>query len=276
MQRPESQPEVWNQISDAYLRFVEPFLAQFSTYAIDRLLPQPDADLAALDVACGPGTLTLRLAEKVGAVTAIDFSEQMIARLKRRITERGTANVAAVVGDGQELPFVDDRFDLAASMFGLIFFPDRTRGFSELARVTKPGGAVCVGAWAPFERSELVSMVFRAVVPSFPILADAAPEPGLSDKALFLSELEDAGFVDIEIEEVTYSMTAPDADHFWIAVRSSFAGLVVFLENVDPDIIAEKEAEILSRLYDELGDRAVSLPSTAYLAFARVPNSQNR
>jgi ubiquinone/menaquinone biosynthesis C-methylase UbiE len=42
--------------------------------------------------------------------------------------------------DGHDLELEDDTFDITASQFGIMLFPDRPRALAELARVTKPGG----------------------------------------------------------------------------------------------------------------------------------------
>jgi len=45
--------------------------------------------------------------------------------------------VTAQVADGQALPFADGEFEAAFSMFGLMFFPDRAKGFAELRRTSR-------------------------------------------------------------------------------------------------------------------------------------------
>src|SRR5699024_11098930 len=93
-----------------------------------------------LDVACGPGTLTLLAAAAGATVTALDFSSPMIAQLRTRAAALDLASAVEVhEGGGQRLPFASAVFDAAFSMFGLMFFPDRHAGLRELARVLKPG-----------------------------------------------------------------------------------------------------------------------------------------
>src|SRR5690606_24130990 len=91
-----------------------------------------------VDVAAGPGSLALQAAGQVARVDALDFSTEMLNLLRQRT--RSIANIHAIEGDGQALPYDNEQFDAAFSLFGLMFFPDRARGFSELYRVLKPGG----------------------------------------------------------------------------------------------------------------------------------------
>lgn len=55
-------------------------------------------DWSVLDVGCGPGTLALPLSEKVASVTAMDFSQGMLALLEEWIQEKRITNVVPVLG----------------------------------------------------------------------------------------------------------------------------------------------------------------------------------
>jgi SAM-dependent methyltransferase len=70
-----------------------------------------------------------------------------------RITEQRLAFTAsspsAWVGDATALPFDDDAFDTAISVFGVIFAAPAQEAAKELLRVVRPGGAVVVTAWFP-------------------------------------------------------------------------------------------------------------------------------
>jgi SAM-dependent methyltransferase len=82
-----------------------------------------------LDVACGPGTLALRLAHHAAQVHGIDFSESMLAVFRNKIEQTGHRNIALHCGDAQTLPYADATFDAAFSLFGLMFFPGRLLAF---------------------------------------------------------------------------------------------------------------------------------------------------
>jgi SAM-dependent methyltransferase len=87
-----------------------------------------------LEVGPGPGELSARIQEELGAdVVAVDISPRMVELAR----ERG---VEALVGDVQELPFPDGTFDCAVAAWMLYHVPDVERGIAELARVLRPGG----------------------------------------------------------------------------------------------------------------------------------------
>ena len=90
-----------------------------------------------VDVACGPGTLSVLAAQAGHQLDALDFSRPMITKLTERMMALGVRAIKSHVGDGQALPFPDGTFDAGFSMFGLMFFPDRAKGFAELRRVLR-------------------------------------------------------------------------------------------------------------------------------------------
>jgi SAM-dependent methyltransferase len=128
--------------ADAYGRFMgrysEPLAVQFAE------LVQVRAGQRALDVGCGPGVLTAQLVERLGAdaVSAIDPSESFVAATKTRLPE-----VDVRCGVAEELPYLDDSFDVALAQLVVHFMSDPVAGLGEMGRVTRPGGVVAACVW---------------------------------------------------------------------------------------------------------------------------------
>ncbi len=99
-----------------------------------------------LEVACGTGRATIEIAKRLNkgqAFHAVDLTEAMIARAKRRLENYGLADrVDIQVGDARRLPFPDATFDVIYNgyMFDLLDSEEFPKVFSELKRVLKPGG----------------------------------------------------------------------------------------------------------------------------------------
>jgi SAM-dependent methyltransferase len=96
------------------------------------------APSSVLEVGCGPGELSERIARELGStVVAVDASERMVDLARSR-------GVDARVGDVQELPFADGAFDCAVAAWMLYHVPDVDGALRELARVVRPGGRLVV------------------------------------------------------------------------------------------------------------------------------------
>jgi demethylmenaquinone methyltransferase/2-methoxy-6-polyprenyl-1,4-benzoquinol methylase len=92
-----------------------------------------------LDAACGTGDLAIIAARYGANVTGLDFSEQMLARARRKAPD-----LDWVRGDLLDLPFPDGSFDAATVGFGIRNVADLQRGIDELRRVLKPGGRLAI------------------------------------------------------------------------------------------------------------------------------------
>lgn len=128
--------------AEAYDRF----MGRFSEPLADRFveLLEPARGQRALDVGCGPGALTSRLVERLGAgsVTAVDPSEPFTAAVAARLP-----GVDVHQGTAEALPLADGTYDVAAAQLVVHFMADPVSGLAEMRRVTRPGGTVAACVW---------------------------------------------------------------------------------------------------------------------------------
>jgi ubiquinone/menaquinone biosynthesis C-methylase UbiE len=101
-----------------------------------------------LETACGTGIVTRALRDALPAtthLTATDLNGEMmdVARAKVKAGEAVDFQVA----DGTALPFADASFDTMICQFGMMFYPDKDRGFREAYRVLMPGGRYLFSVW---------------------------------------------------------------------------------------------------------------------------------
>ncbi len=263
-QSPLSQPSAWNAVSDAYST---DFMPLFSLYAKDAIsLAELPADARVLDVAAGPGTLSLLVAEQARQVSAIDFAESMVRILKQRVVEAGYTHVDARTADGQELPYADDQFDAAFSMFGLMFFPNRDAGFRELRRVLKPSCRAVVSSWAPISEAPLLAALFDCLRELFSEVAFGgnAPPP-LSDEAGFRDEMAAAGFKNVEIHTVKHRLEIPSIQKFWESQEKASAPIVLLRSRLSDDEWQSVSARVVENMENQWGAGPHSLAWPALL-----------
>jgi SAM-dependent methyltransferase len=130
---------------DALSRLLlSPFLARI---AADVAAAAPDG-ARVLEVGCGPGHLSTRLARDHGLeVTGLDLDPAMIARARAntdRAGNRGGPRPSFLVGEVAALAFPDQSFDLVVSTLSMHHWADPAAGLTEIGRVLRPGGRALI------------------------------------------------------------------------------------------------------------------------------------
>jgi len=111
------------------------------------LLPHLRDGLRVLDVGCGPGTITMDLAEAVGpsgVVVGIENVEGPLVEARRNRAARGDERTQFQRADVMALPYAAASFDVVHAHQVLQHLPDPVGALREMARVTRPGGLVAV------------------------------------------------------------------------------------------------------------------------------------
>lgn len=268
MTQPASNPlsasEPWNLVADGYAETTMLVFEQFADEAIAASKLKPNSTV--LDVACGPGTLALRLAHHAEQVHGIDFSESMLAVFRNKIEQAGHRNIALHCGDAQTLPYADATFDAAFSLFGLMFFPDRKRGFDEIYRTLKPGGSIAITSWAPVDQSPAMQTMFgalRAIKPDLPQPQRSVTT--LENPERFKQEMEEAGFRNIEIRSVTKAFPVGTVPEFWENMVKGSAPIQMMKKGLGDELWREKEKLALAWLEETLPTLPMPLTSDAWL-----------
>ncbi len=108
----------------------------------------PTAGERIIDVGCGTGNLTLRIAGNAGGrITGVDPATSMVRAARQKTTiPRTTFAIAAA----EALPFADATFDAAVSSVSAHHWHDPIAGFHELARVVRPGGRLVIADGTDF------------------------------------------------------------------------------------------------------------------------------
>jgi|SRR5215813_501899 len=180
-----------------------------------------------LDVAGGPGEPSLTIAEAVGPsglVTCTDAVAEMVQAAEAESRQRGLKNIRFQQCTAEALPFSDNTFDATVSRLGAMFFPEEA--FTEILRVTKPGGTIAFAVWHTSELNpfcELVTNVMSLHVESVPVDANAPGAFRFAELGKLASVLRAAGSINVRERILKFDIAAPiSLQGFW-AVRSGLS-----------------------------------------------------
>ncbi len=106
-------------------------------------------DIRILDVATGTGDVAFSLAKKFpgSSIVGLDLSKGMLEIGRKRLKKEGApagSQIDFQQGDCLDLPFGDDSFDLVTVAYGVRNFENLAKGISEMRRVLRPGGVLCI------------------------------------------------------------------------------------------------------------------------------------
>ena len=109
-----------------------------------------------LDIGCGAGQSTREAARMAAAGSAlgVDVSGLMIDRARQLAHAEGLRNVTFEQADVQVHRFPPERFDVAISRFGTMFFLDPLAAFANIARALRLAGRLVMMVWQEHERNE--------------------------------------------------------------------------------------------------------------------------
>ena len=211
-------PEAWDAIAEGYDRYVAPQEVDLANEALRLVGLEPGERF--LDVAAGPGGLSLPAARLGARVLATDWSPTMIERFEARVREEGLRDAEGRVMDCHALDLPDSSFDVTGSQFGVMLVPDQPRALHEMVRVTKPGGRVLVIAYGPPAELEFLHVfisALTAVAPDFSGLPDDPPplEFQVADPAVLRRRLTEAGLKDVRVERTAERPAFASGQEMW-------------------------------------------------------------
>lgn len=238
------------------------------------LLFQPWADILAaraielypkrvLETAAGTGVLTAAMIHSCPhcEIVATDLNPSMLDIA--RTTAPSGAQVSFMAADACRLPFDADSFDVVVSQFGMMFYPDKVRGFAEAARVLVPGGTYLALVWGGLDEnpvSEAVQHALNRAFPDDPPRFLARTPFGYHDAERIFEDARAAGFDLVSVERLTLPHPRVSADS---AAEGLIYGtpLLAELETIGADAPATALAAVRTEL-ESVSDEEGRIAST--------------
>ena len=225
----EDQAAAWSAVAgawDEHASFVDHGKERATARLVDGLQVEPGDRL--LELGAGPGSLVGTWADLVGPtglVVLSDVADGMVAIAARRAARHPQAE--AVRHDAAAIDRPDGSFDVVVSRMGLMFVPEPERAFAEISRVLRRGGRFGALTWAGIEHNPWMTCVGMAGMANGVLTGGPPIGPGgpfsLGDRTALEALAKEAGFEDVETDEVDVAFEAPDmATH--VRRESSLAG----------------------------------------------------
>ena len=169
----------------------------------------PTQGRTVLDVGCGAGQATLQLAERVGNsghAIGIDIAPQVLSVARARL--RHLSWVSIIQADAAQPPLPDQSVDLVYSRFGVMFFPDPIRAFSNLRRVLRSSGQIGFVCWRSIRENELDFLPLEAAG----MVLGEAPHVSFEQPRFIEEVLRSAGFDQVKVDALDAEVSCGDID----------------------------------------------------------------
>lgn len=163
------------------------YVPQLGEPVLDRLAPRPGERV--LDLGCGDGALTVKLAEAGAAVVGLDSSPEMVARARARGLDAREGDAAAIPAG----PGFDGAFDAVFTNAALHWVRDHDAVAAGVRRCLKPGGRF-VGEFGGFGNVAAVCTALVAVLNARELDGAAALPWTFPTVEAFAARLERHGF----------------------------------------------------------------------------------
>ena len=228
-----------------------------------------------VDIGCGTGQTTRQAARTAmqGSVLGVDISATAIDRARDLAQAEDLGNVTFERADAQLYPFPRERFDLAMSRFGTMFFKDPEAAFANIRRALRPGGRLVMMVWQSHERNEWDVTIHQALGTAGPTtIPTGAPDPfSLADPQTVTEILAAAGFTDVaftDVREPVYYGANVAAALDW---ARGFTCTSEILKRLDPRAATRATARLSVALAAHRTDDGVWFDSRAWIVTARRP-----
>jgi ubiquinone/menaquinone biosynthesis C-methylase UbiE len=284
----EEALEAWDGVLfDRFLQFREIVTAGLGAHGEAALAAHPPkAGDRVLDIGCGFGDTSLRIAGLVGdsgSVLGVDVAPRFIEAAQAEAEQAGAGNVGYAVRDVQVTEF-EDRFDLAFARFGTMFFANPVAAMRNVRKALVPGGRLCMVVWRRKLDNDWLHRA-ETVVEEFVEEPEETDEPTCGPGPFSMANADtvsdillNAGFTGVELRRCDIPiLIGRDLDHaveFVTAIGP--AGEVIRLAGAEAEKIRPRiEAALREALAEFEGPNGVVADASTWIVSAGAPASSS-
>jgi protein-L-isoaspartate O-methyltransferase len=192
-----------------------------------------------LDIAAGAGDQTLEIARRVGPqghVLATDISARILALAQENLRAAGVQHADTRLADAQALGLAGSGFDAAISRLGLMFCASPLAALTGARQALKPGGRLAAVVFSQPQHNPCLTLMMSTALKHAGRPAKPPFEPGtllsLGKPGLLAQLLQEAGFVNIDVQPVSAPFRVPTSRHYVDFVRTSGSPLMEILASL--------------------------------------------
>jgi SAM-dependent methyltransferase len=256
---------------------IDDLFGELTAAALERADVRPGERV--LDIGCGAGTTTIRLAARVGPtghVVGIDISRHSAALARERIATGGVRNAEIILADVGSHPFGADSFDLAFSRFGVMFFPDPITTLSNVYASMRQGGRLTFAVLRTRQENPFVTMPYAAVAQLLPPAPPPDPEEprqfSWADPARVRRILNGAGFRDVSLSahDLQLCLAGPGGAVDAADLSLHLGPISRTISNMDAPPIEALRSALEAFFQQHDGPKGITLPAAAWIVQACV------
>ena len=276
LERRQRSLELWQQMAQPWERRREltwRFTRPVSEWLVDRVDPKPGETL--LELAAGTGETGFLAARRLGAegrLISSDFAPEMVQAAERVASELGLANVEFRVLDAEQLELADACVDGVLCRFSFMLMGDPLRAFRETRRVLRPGGRLAFSTWADPSCNPWMTLSARLMIErglTEPFSSDGPGMFALPDADTVVPLLSEAGFGEIEVEDMELQWRFDDRDELWTFASELQGPVALALAELEEEERAAVRAALEGHAAEFGADGGYELPGLSLNVAAR-------
>ncbi len=242
--------QAWSTVAPDWgelIGYVDRQLKRAADWMIQATAPQPGERV--LELAGGPGTLSLAAARAVGErgqVICTDFSEAMVEAARERAGKEDGQNLEFRVIDAEAIDLPDGSIGVVLCRMGYMLMSDPAAAIRESVRMLQPGGRLALAVWSEAAANPWAAIPLRAILDHLGAPPPPPDGPGLwalSDEGRLRQLLSEAGLASVTTELLDDQVEYESVER-WFEMTSRLAGPIrALMSGLDDDA----RASILAR-----------------------------